>query len=111
MYLRPNYEADSAPAVWLAHMNLILAVGAKQSHLIGAEWVGDDRVHLLYMKRAVRLLALKDTVMIISAPELPLVQAVSVATSLISVIVNEFMSNCKIPRPQHLRSTFWQQAT
>lgn len=65
------------PDFWLAHMNLILAIGAKQSHLISADWAGHDRDHMLYMRRAVRLLALNDTVMIISVPELRLVQAVS----------------------------------
>jgi hypothetical protein len=59
-------------------MNLLLAIGAKYSHLIGAEWRGDDGDHLVYMTRAVRLLSLKNTVMIISAPDLGLVQAVGV---------------------------------
>lgn len=62
---------------WRAQMNLILAVGARYSHLTGAEWRGDDRDHLLYMMRATNLLGLKDTVMIISGPDLRLVQAVS----------------------------------
>lgn len=57
-------------------MNLLLAIGAKYSHLIGAEWRGDDCDHLIYMTRAVHLLGLKNTVMIISGPDLQLVQAV-----------------------------------
>lgn len=58
-------------------MNLLFAIGAKYSHLIDADWAGDERDHLVYMTRAVHLLGLKDTVMIISGPDLSLVQAVS----------------------------------
>jgi hypothetical protein len=61
---------------WRAQMNLLLAIGAKYSHLFGAEWRGDERDHLVYMTRAIRLLGLKDTLMIISAPDLSTVQAV-----------------------------------
>ena len=65
------------PDKWRATMNLLFAIGAKYSHLIGAEWRGDERDHLIYMTRAVQLLGLKDTVIFISAPSLDLVQAVS----------------------------------
>ena len=37
---------------WLAILNLILAIGAKYSHLIQAEWRGDPRDHLIYFTRA-----------------------------------------------------------
>jgi len=59
-------------------MNLLLAIGAKYSHLIGAAWRGNDGDHLVYMTRAMRLLSLENTIMIISAPDLGLVQAVRV---------------------------------
>jgi hypothetical protein len=59
-------------------MNLLLAIGAKYSHLIRADWRGDERDHLMYMLRATNLLGMKDTAMIISGPDLRLVQAVSV---------------------------------
>ena len=59
-------------------MNLLLAIGAKYSHLISAEWRGDDRDHLIYMTRAAHLLGLKNTIMIISAPDIGLVQAVRI---------------------------------
>lgn len=59
-------------------MNLILAIGAKYSHLIGAKWRGDHRDHLIYMTRAVHLLGLKSTVMMISSPDLQLIQAVGI---------------------------------
>ena len=62
---------------WRAQLNLLFAIGAKYSHLIGAEWRGDERDHLLYMARATDLLGVKDTAMIISAPDLRVVQAVS----------------------------------
>ncbi|KAF1945611.1 hypothetical protein EJ02DRAFT_451329 [Clathrospora elynae] len=65
----------NVPDKWRATMNLLFAIGAKYSHLIGAEWRGDERDHLIYMTRAVHLLGLKDTVMFISAPNLDLVQA------------------------------------
>ncbi|CAO2653872.1 Nn.00g106050.m01.CDS01 [Neocucurbitaria sp. VM-36] len=63
------------PEKWRAIMNLVFAIGAKYSHLTKAEWRGDDRDHLIYMTRAVHLLGLKDTIMIISGPDLSLVEA------------------------------------
>jgi hypothetical protein len=77
---------------WRAQMNLILAIGAKYSHLTEAEWRGDDRDHLIYMLRATHLLGLKDTIMIIAGPDLRLVQAVSLAQSscVQSLLINFF---------------------
>lgn len=65
------------PTKWYALMNLVFAIGARYSHLIGASWRGDERDHLVYMTRAVHLLGLKNTVMFISGPDLLLVQTVS----------------------------------
>jgi hypothetical protein len=70
-------------------MNLIFAIGAKYSHLVGAKWKGDERDHLLYMTRAVRLLGLRDTLMIISAPDISTVQAVSNLQSFLAESSNE----------------------
>lgn len=70
-------RAFQVPDRWRALMNLIFAIGAKYSHLIGAEWQGDERDHLVYMTRASHLLGMNSTVMFISAPDLSLVQAVS----------------------------------
>ena len=42
---------------WLAILNLVFAIGAKYSHLIQAEWRGDERDHLVYFTRA-RVLAM-----------------------------------------------------
>lgn len=57
------FERDTNPgAKWRAILNLILAIGAKYSHLVQAEWRGDERDHLLYFTRA-RLLAMNsDTI-------------------------------------------------
>jgi hypothetical protein len=67
----------SIPDKWRATMNLLFAIGAKYSHLIGAEWRGDERDHLIYMTRAVHLLGLKDTLTFLAAPSLDRIQAVS----------------------------------
>ncbi|CAN9442520.1 unnamed protein product [Alternaria alternata] len=63
------------PDAWRATMNLLFAIGAKYSHLVGAEWRGDERDHLIYMTRAVQLLGLKDTLTFLAAPSLDKIQA------------------------------------
>jgi hypothetical protein len=51
---------------------LIFAISARYSHLVRAEWRGDDRDHLVYFSRA-RLLSLsRDT--IIQHPDLQQIQ-------------------------------------
>lgn len=40
---------------WLSIINLVFAIGAKYSHLVQAEWRGDDRDHLIYFTRARKL--------------------------------------------------------
>lgn len=57
---------------WLAILNMIFAIGAKYSHLIQAEWRGDERDHLLYFSRA-RLLSLNGST-IFNHPDLQQVQ-------------------------------------
>jgi hypothetical protein len=64
------------PVKWLAQTNLIFAIGAKYSQLIGTDCRGNELDHMIYMTRAVRLLGLENTVMSISGPDLELVQAV-----------------------------------
>ncbi|KAJ9641099.1 hypothetical protein H2199_005767 [Coniosporium tulheliwenetii] len=59
---------------WLGIVNLIFAIGAKLSHLVKAEWRGDDRDHLIYFTRA-RMLAFNGEA-IIAHPELQHVQFV-----------------------------------
>jgi hypothetical protein len=74
--LYKQHKSFQVPDKWRALMNVIFAVGAKHSHLMDAEWKGDERDHLIYMTRAVHLLGLNNTVMIISGPDLTLVQTV-----------------------------------
>lgn len=68
------------PDKWLAILNLVLAIGARYSHLINAEWQGEVRDHLVYMARALRLLGPWPFA---AAPDLALIQAVSLIASLI----------------------------
>ncbi|KAH8712268.1 fungal-specific transcription factor domain-containing protein [Phaeosphaeriaceae sp. PMI808] len=63
------------PLKWRALMNLVFAIGAKYSHLVGVDWRRDEQDHMVYMTRAIHLLGLRNTVTIIAGPELPLVQA------------------------------------
>ncbi|KAF1915856.1 fungal-specific transcription factor domain-containing protein [Ampelomyces quisqualis] len=75
MYIHAQQKSVSTPAIWRAQMNLLFAIGAQYSHLINADWAEDERDHRIYMNRAVRLLGLKDTLVIISGPDLRTVQA------------------------------------
>ncbi|EXJ85613.1 hypothetical protein A1O1_05979 [Capronia coronata CBS 617.96] len=43
---------QNPPEKWLAILNMIFAIGAKYSHLINADWKGDERDHLIYFTRA-----------------------------------------------------------
>lgn len=70
-------KAFTVPDRWRALLNLVFAVAAKYSHLIRAEWKGDERDHLVYMTRASQLLGMNNSVMFTSAPDMALVQAVS----------------------------------
>ncbi|CAI6342375.1 unnamed protein product [Periconia digitata] len=63
------------PIRWRAILNLMFAIGAQFSHLIGASWQTDDRDHLVYMTRALRLLELNNTLVAISAPDIALIRA------------------------------------
>ena len=46
-----NEKINTGPN-WLAILNLIFAIAAKYSHLVQAEWRGDERDHLIYFTRA-----------------------------------------------------------
>ena len=63
------------PEKWLAILNLIFAIGARYSHLINAEWKGDDRDHIIYFTRA-RLLAISSET-IFQHPDLQMIQVLS----------------------------------
>lgn len=70
---RAFWTRDKRPGnKWLAILNLIFAIGAKYSHLIEADWCGDERDHLLYFTRARSLAMNSDT--ILSHPDLQQVQ-------------------------------------
>ncbi|KAF2691691.1 hypothetical protein K458DRAFT_325241 [Lentithecium fluviatile CBS 122367] len=60
------------PQKWQAMLNLVFAIGAAYSHLIGAAWRADDRDHFLYHSRAWAL-SLKDPWWF-SHPDLPQTQ-------------------------------------
>lgn len=40
------------PERWLATLNLVFAIGARYSHLTGADWQADSRDHIIYQSRA-----------------------------------------------------------
>jgi Fungal specific transcription factor domain len=64
--------ATSPGERWLAILNMIFAIGAKYSHLIRAEWRGDERDHFIYFSRA-RLLSMNGNT-IFNQPDLQQVQ-------------------------------------
>ena len=52
-----HYYAAAEPEtfsdrIFLATLQVILAISAVHAHMISAEWIGDDRDHLLYFARA-----------------------------------------------------------
>jgi hypothetical protein len=59
---------------WKALLNVVFAIGARYSHLVGAEYQADDRDHLVYMWRAVRLLELDSISTLVSQPDQTLIQ-------------------------------------
>jgi hypothetical protein len=65
---------------WKAVMNLVFAIGARYSHLIGAEWRADDHDHLVYMRRAVHLLELQSISTLVTQPDQVLIQVGSFDT-------------------------------
>jgi hypothetical protein len=79
--LRTYYQlvqSGGAPNVcpkWKAIMNLVFAIGARFSQLIGTDWQADDCDHSVYMSRAVHYLELEKTITHICAPDKSLIQA------------------------------------
>ena len=65
-------QVQRPPEKWLAIINIIFAIGAKYSHLIHAEWKGDERDHLIYFTRA-RLLSI-NTDTLFEHPDLQSIQ-------------------------------------
>jgi hypothetical protein len=58
-------------------MNIIFAIGAKHLHLTGEYPAGEEPDHGIYMTRAIHLLGLQNTGLMITSPDLNLVEAVS----------------------------------
>ncbi|CAN9346145.1 unnamed protein product [Alternaria alternata] len=79
--LRAFFTRDQSSATlvvcpkWKAVMNLVFAIGARYSHLIGAEWRADDHDHLVYMWRAVHLLQLQSLNTLVAQPDQTMIQA------------------------------------
>ena len=65
------------PEKWLAILNLVFAIGSRFSHLTNMDWRGDERQHLVYMTRAVRLLGQDTDNILLSAPDLGGIEAVT----------------------------------
>ncbi|KAF2188537.1 hypothetical protein K469DRAFT_566173 [Zopfia rhizophila CBS 207.26] len=65
-------RSNTVPERWQAILNLVFAIAANYSHLVKAEWRGDERDHLVYQSRA-RMLGLKGAALI-SPPDLSLIQ-------------------------------------
>jgi hypothetical protein len=63
---------------WYAIVNLILAIGSRFSRLINAEWSTDALEQTTYISRAYQLLGLNDTTLVLSSPDLPVIQVFSV---------------------------------
>ena len=49
------------PERWQALLNIIFAIAARYSHLVGEVWYTNERDHLIYMNRALRLLQLSSS--------------------------------------------------
>jgi hypothetical protein len=64
-----------APEHWQATLNLVLAIGALYSHLLQTEWQADERDHLVYMTRAIRIVGLDKIATSLHAPSLSIIRA------------------------------------
>jgi Fungal specific transcription factor domain len=64
--------AQRPPQKWLAIINLIFAIAAKYSHLVQADWKGDERDHIIYFTRARLLSVTSETVF--EHPDLQVIQ-------------------------------------
>lgn len=65
----------SVTSTWKAITNLVFAIGARFSYLVGADWPADDRDHLVYMSRALHFLELSKLTALIHAPDIATIQA------------------------------------
>jgi hypothetical protein len=65
---------------WKAVLNLVFAIGARFSYLVGGGWRADGRDHHVYMSRAIHFLGLNQITTLICAPDISLIQ-VSISVS------------------------------
>jgi hypothetical protein len=78
--LRTFYQMDQRSSTlnvsikWKAVLNLVFAIGARYSYLVGADWRADDHDHFIYMSRAVHFLGLNKITTLVCAPEKHLIQ-------------------------------------
>lgn len=62
------------PGHWQAILNLVLAIGAKNSRSVQANWPGNDGDHIIYVRRATRILGLDKITLSLHAPSLSIIQ-------------------------------------
>jgi hypothetical protein len=62
------------PEHWQATLNLVLAIGAQYSHLTQVESQANERDHLVYMTRAIRILRLDTIATSLNAPSLSIIR-------------------------------------
>lgn len=89
----PNIDTGNS---WKAILNLIFAIGAKYSHLVQAEWRGDERDHLIYFTRARMLGFNSDS--ILGHSDLQSVQITGLMSFYLTAInqINRFVLNSSI---------------
>jgi hypothetical protein len=61
---------------WFAIINLVLAIGARFSRLVHAEWQVNPADESLYIARALQLLDLGNTSVILATPDISLIQVI-----------------------------------
>ena len=79
-----NREGINTGNNWRAILNLIFAIAAKYSHLVQADWRGDERDHLIYFTRA-RMLGFNGE-SILAHPELQQIQIVGLMAFYLTAI-------------------------
>jgi hypothetical protein len=65
---------------WKAVLNLVFAIGARYSHLVGSDRPADGRDYHVYMSRAIHFLGLNQITTLVCAPDISLIQ-VSISVS------------------------------
>jgi hypothetical protein len=74
--------------IWYATINIVLAIGARFSHIINAEWQSNPLDEIMYISRAYQLLGLNDTVVVLSVLDLPRIQVCSNKVFVLSLLIS-----------------------